>query len=823
MPPNSPPQLSDWFITCRTILRGLLRSAVPALVILLLAIAAPAQAPAHAQADGLLITGEAGLDGFCKEGAWMPVRVVVENDGDDIDGVLYASTSDTRSEWRFSVEASFPSVSRKEWTIYVFPIDRETTIELAVVSGNRTLVETTLPVTCVGPAGTLMGVWAENPSIFNTQTTIQTAGSRPSLVRLGAADIPDRLQGLEMLDTLTVSDVDTGGLTDAQRAVLAGWVAGGGRLIVAGGPGWQKTAAGLGVLLPLTPSGSETLSGLDEIAAYVQSSDALAGPVVAATGAILPGATVLVSQGGIPLVVSRQHGFGEVIYLAVDPAFEPLRTWFGMADLYADLIGRAPDLPAWRDGFNSWFEADTALNAIPGLGMPSAWLICGFILLYGFVVGPLNFALLRVLKKRELAWVSVPAIAIFFSGLIFIVGTTVIGSRAILNRLSIVQVWPGEGQARVDGLLGIFSPGQEVFELELGAGFSGHPVPASGFVGDSEVSSIIQTDAGLRFPEIRVDTGGMEGYAVAGLVIAPEFRHDLKIAWLPGGTRQLSGDVVNASSLTLEDAVILSPGPAIHLGDFQPGDSANVQVFLGGSSGALPQGGGPLAPAGGFGSPDDTLIELFGTNYMYASPSWGIDDFRRFNLLSAALGGTVGGRGGGVYLLGWTDQAPFDTDLPGQSERNTDTTLYIIHLQPAAGPIESDADLLTLPPNLFLWSVIGESTGSTEPGPYESHVRSGSFALSFIPIERFAFSVVAELTLHLESYGATGNINFDVALWDFTENAWITLEDVRWGSTPIPSPARYVGPDGEIRVALSASGTNRHDIERADFTLAVIP
>jgi hypothetical protein len=78
-------------------------------------------------------------------------------------------------------------------------------------------------------------------------------------------------------------------------------------------------------------------------------------------------------------------------------------------------------------------------------------------------------------------------------------------------------------------------------------------------------------------------------------------------------------------------------------------------------------------------------MQIFGTNYMYPSGATAIEDIRRFNLLSAALDGISGARGGGVFLLGWTDEAPFDTELDGGQERNTDTTLYIVHLLPAVG------------------------------------------------------------------------------------------------------------------------------------------
>lgn len=649
----------------------------------LLALLAAGVRPAHAQTEGLTITAEAGLDGYCKQGAWLPVRVTVANDGDDIEGILSAVTDSNSQVWDFSVEISVPSVSRKEWTLYVFPLQGEDEIVVRLRDGNTLIAQEVVPLTCVDRGDMLLGVWAANPSVFNSQTAIRLVAPRPALVQIDASDLPDRPLGLAMLDTLTISDVDTSSLTGAQQSALLTWVAGGGRLVVAGGPGWQKTGAGLETMLPLLPTGTETLDGLDAIAGFAQQEELPAGAAVAATGELQPGGEVILSQDGVPLIVSRPHGFGEIIYLAVDPALEPLRTWIGMEDLYSALLGRPPDTPTWHDGFKTWNEAEIAMNTVPGLGLPSAWLVCGFILCYIGVIGPLNFFVLRSLKKRELAWVSIPVLVLGFSGVIFLFGTNLVGSRPIVNRMSIVQVWPGEQQARLDALLGIFSPARGQYSLSMEASFSAHPVPQTGFAAEREQQAVFQTDSGFEIPEIQVGTGGLEGFVVAGQIEAPRFDYDLQIESAPGGSRQLTGQITNTSRLRLSDALVLAPGGSFSIGDFGPGDSASVTITLGSGS-ATPIG--PPPAISGLSTPDDTLIQVFGTNYMYPTSGTAIEDIRRFNLLSAAYDGFSGTRGGGVFLLGWTDEAPFETELGGGQERTTDTTLYIVHLRPLVEP-----------------------------------------------------------------------------------------------------------------------------------------
>ena len=68
-------------------------------------------------------------------------------------------------------------------------------------------------------------------------------------------DLPERVEGWNMLDRIVWQDVDASRLTDAQLDALRGWVANGGRLVIAGGTaGPRSLAAFPDVLLPYRPT-----------------------------------------------------------------------------------------------------------------------------------------------------------------------------------------------------------------------------------------------------------------------------------------------------------------------------------------------------------------------------------------------------------------------------------------------------------------------------------------------------------------------------------------------------------------------------------------
>jgi len=83
------------------------------------------------------------------------------------------------------------------------------------------------------------------------------------------------------------------------------------------------------------------------------------------------------------------------------------------------------------------------------------------------------------------------------------------------------------------------------------------------------------------------------------------------------------------------------------------------------------------------------------------------------------------------------------------------------------------------------------------------------------------FSGVADLTMHLTSYGATGPTGLFIYLWDFAENAWVEQPNVGWGDTSVAAPRTFVGPAGEIHVRVSNPNALQLTIERLDFTLSV--
>lgn len=778
---------------------------------LIAGLAAPRAVRAQGPGD-VTLSARAGFDGYCKDGHWFPVRAVLENNGPGRDGRIEVRLPrGDGSETVYAAPLSLPTVSRKEVRLHVNPESHLNSLEVSFVADGSQVAQASVSLTCIADNNLLYGVLASSPSAFNTLSEAKPSNQAAIVTQLAVDELPDQSRTLASLDALVVSDVDTGVLTAAQREALAGWLASGGRLVVTGGPGWQKTTAGLRDLLPILPESTQTLSSLTSLQTYAVGLDSPTGSAVVATGSVVEGAEVLSSQAGVPLVARRRVGFGDVYYLAADPALEPLRGWDGTAALYRSMLLSPIDKPSWARGFRQWYAAQSAVTALPSLELPSTSLICGFLGLYIVAVGPLNYLVLRVLRRRELAWLSIPGLAIVFSVAAFLIGSQARGNQAVLSRLAIVQVWPGAGQAQVDGLLGVYSPYRSVYQVEFDRRFLVRPLP-SGYQSSvpGETWTILETNDSLTLPDVRIEVGGISSLVVEGQVPAPAFADDLALRFDSRGVT-LQGSIANNSGLALRDMVLLGPGIAQRLGNFDPGHTQSIQIPLQMSQAST----GPLSAVAG----DPTLGDILGSTPIYDDR----DSRRRYDLIQAAMSPTnfnsTSGRGAGFYLAGWSDESPLDVRLAGQAFNTADTTLYVIALEPA---LAVEEQRLEIPPGLFTWRVI-EAPPNSDASAYSGRLYKNSYSLRFSVAQPIRYSAVESLILHLESYGARGSVGPIVSLWDVAAADWVTIPDLKWGDNSIPDPSRYVAPGGDIRLRLRSMNPSGVDIELSDFSLVVRP
>ena len=818
---------------------------VSLLVVLLTSVAT---ANAQVTSPDISLSVDAGYDGLFRENDWFPLLVDVANDGGDVAGrlVLRPQTSGSAFTNTYSAPVDMPAGSRKSVFLYVtarsfatearieFLNDDQVTLAAEQVALRSVLAQDQLHVVLTGASAGSVDLTAVGPggySVFQANWQIQ--------------NLPDQVAALETIDTLLFSDIDTGTMTAGQQQAVADWVSGGGHLIVTGGANWQATASGLTALLPLEPDSSDTLDNLSALADYVSvGSDSLDESTVIAVGTARPDAQVLVAtEEDVPLLLRRTEGLGTVDYLVADPPAQPLRGWNALDQLWFALSSTRESQPAWAGGITDYDRAANATEVLPGLDLlPDVLPLCGFLAIYVALIGPLNYVVLNRVNRREYAWVTIPLFIIIFSGLAWVVGFNLRGNTATLSRLAIVQSWPDQETAQVDGLIGLLSPRRSNYTLTMTDGSLLRPVSraiqANPFAASIQSSTDIQQADLFRADNFTVDASFIATFNTATTIDAPALGGQASLFYEPPrldeeiGHWAVRGSVRNDADFTLNNPVILARGASLPLEtDLAPGDLQTFDLALINTS-PQPASPSPLERAAGqqiarlsfnrfsrrTSDSEQTVRDIMGESLYNVSaytrgpgPS-AVDheNFRRQLLLSAAMRDQFlsSGRGNQVYLAGWADAMPLETELEGAVWEPMDTTLYIAALDVAVSPPTGNARVTA---DQFTWVATERSSLSSEVAPVNADFQQGDVAVfRFTPIPG---SVLADVeTLYIEM-NLTGGSSFNVPIevWDWEAESWEQVELVRPDDRTtgriqsITAPDRFLGAQNAVQLRLAVN------------------
>ncbi|GAB4574452.1 MAG: hypothetical protein Kow0077_21080 [Anaerolineae bacterium] len=760
---------------------------------------------------------EAGYSQRFRPHQWTPLLVTVANDGPDISGWLRVRPENNPglSPAMYSAPLDLPRQSRKQVFVYaVFqPFARQVVVDLVDADG---LVVATVesPLTQAMPQDVMAAVVTDAPvGSLDVTSALLGAGVVYQHNRT-IESIPPEPAALSALDVMVFSDVDTGRLSVAQQRAIGDWVRAGGHLIITGGPNYRLTGAGLADLLPLELSGSTTVDDLTPLAAYAgRTADSLQEPdVIVATGTLRPGADTLVAVDGLPVLIRQRRGGGLVDYLAVDPALAPFRNWRAHASLWDALFYVPNQQPAWGQGVQDWEAAELAVRQSPGFALPSALEMFGMLIVYIIVIGPVNYLVLRMLGRREWAWLTIPALVVIFSVLAYFTGFSLRGTQATLNRLSVVQVWPGEDRARATALVGILSPRRTTYTISAGDGLTLRPLPPSdggGFVPVMAVTEIIEGNQ-FSAQDVLVDASVIAGFTAEGFVDgAPQVQGQAELVFGADGP-YMRGEVTNTTGMELADAGILVSGGVQELGTLAPGAAARFDLRLTQPfSAALTL----VAEEGSmrmFDGPDFTALDVMGAAYhpdRFYAPTDDVDEriTRQRQTLVRALSRDIdlsGGRGDKAYLFGWAKSSPLAITLEGAVWQPEDMTLYIFELPVTR---QDPAEPVTIPPALATWAPVARF-GVRDSRPYNLSLNgTEQTGFRFTPLPLAAPDEVAWVEVVARRTSA-GTARLEVRNWE--TGGWELLRAEQGMRYRITDPAAYLGPNRAVEVLITPDDVN---------------
>lgn len=739
---------------------------------------------------GLTMAVAGGFDGYARADAWIPIYVTLANEGADVDGQIQVSATDSWEDLVYVQPAVLPTHSNKQFTLYAFVPSGTQQVMVRLVQGGQSLAQEKVRVEVVSGPNPLYGIVSDDPSTLYHLAGLSTSGRlRVHVAHLGLADLPAQGRILSGIDVLILDNVDTSALDEDRRTALRGWAAAGGRLIVCGGPNAELTAAGLGELLPVSLQGSETTTDLAALGAYVgKPYDSQTPVVLTRVTPAAPNTSVLAGTAERPLLVRRTLDQGSIDYLALDPDLEPVRTWAGNEALWQKLLDGLPQAAGAIIAYNGSGIQQGVTN-IPSLDIPSVLIVAGFLLLYVVVVGPVNLLVLKLADRRAWAWITIPILVVFFSGVAYAVGAISRGRSVIVSTASVIYTHNQSQTASVDSYVALYSPFRIARDVRLPDNVpTVHRIIYPSYMpGTFEISELqIEQGSSIYLRDLEVDVGAVRTFSMHTLQPWAGIESDLKLYSGGGKPFQIKGTITNLGEHTLTDCRIASGSQVFELPDILPSQQQAVDIpfYVSGSQSQ---------------SPTYVLAE----NLLDNPSTDGTEQReyeRRRNFLSAVLEGSeIGSQplsslSSNLTLFAWIDESPLPVQVVGVANKKQNTTLLIAPLSYTS----ADAGGVVLPPRSFSWQQIDGPPASPYEIEYDQESRSYRFQL---PSEASDVTM-DQLFLHLDSEDTSSPVPI-VSLWNVDGGAWQRVEHLTWGTNQLTDPQQFVDEQGAIQVRVT--------------------
>lgn len=644
--------------------------------------------PAQAAAPGaVLIAAGAHFDGNYQPYTWLPVTVTLENAGGNVTGdvVVEVSGGQGQAPARYFQRLELPTGSRKAVTLYAFLPNGVTNIGARFQSGKDVAEAPPVSLRPLKRNQRLIGVIGDDARTSGevARSLLASYGGGVEAVAASPDEVPANPYGLGSFSALLVHDASTGRWSDEQRQALAGWVAQGGHLVVVGGPNWRKTAEGLGELPPVRAGDARTVVNLSGLGTLANTGRGPAGTFVVSAGDLVPGATRLAEQDGLALVAARPWGRGRVISLAFDPAAADFTGWNGAGAVWQRLAldtplpapVQRPFTPASNSSSSSSYAPGASsinqiLRDLPSLALPPTWLLLLVMTAFIIIVGPVNYLVLRRLDRRELGWLTIPALTLVFAGAIFAFGAGTKGRAVTVNAVSIVRIAPDAALAEAQAFYGVFTPSRGVRQLRVGAGalVTGF---SNGGIGDSDLGDGVRYEQGANAAARDAYFSQWTLRQVAAQAAIDPAPLALRVEVRREGPKVV-GRITNTTNHPVDDVTLVYEGAYHQLGSLPAGASATVDWT------PSRAGASPRAYTANLGS---VLYGGYGPGGSSSANKQGTPGRRR-KLLDALSGSVIAyGRGNApTYAIPSTVVKPTPTPRPG-SATSTRTP-------PAAGPLQ---------------------------------------------------------------------------------------------------------------------------------------
>jgi hypothetical protein len=316
------------------------------------------------------------------------------------------------------------------------------------------------------------------------------------------AELPPKWFGYEGLHTLVLATsqaetYDALAGDPARLEALDQWVKLGGRLVIFAGQASAGRVVAAGRPLARFLPGefthqSVTLRRLSDIEAYTGTSLPLPEPEQNVVVPLIsqPRGTVEVQHGNAPLVIRAPHGFGQVVFAAIDFDQPPFAQWTARGQFLSKLLGEpqanAPPQRKSEAGGRLSHSGLTdlsgqlrgALDQFSGVQLVPFVTVSLLVCAYLALIGPADYFLLKKLVRRmELTWLTFPTVVVISCLAAWKTAYWLKGSELRHNQADLIDVDLESGLVRGFSWVNVFSPQVAAYDVSFQPQLPHGPAP----------------------------------------------------------------------------------------------------------------------------------------------------------------------------------------------------------------------------------------------------------------------------------------------------------------------------------------------------------
>lgn len=757
--------------------------------------------------SNLTMQAYANFNGNFKYGEWLPITVTIENNGADLETVVQTTINQSSGNVSFAKRVSLPTGSRKQITLYILPNNFSREIDVRLLSEDELVASQMVEVSPNQNDAFIIGIAAPDwgPLTQISGIKFENMSRKIVLAEVQINQIPELSVALNSFDAIILNDVDTSNLSEDQQLALSAWVKDGGLLILGGGTGLEKTVAGLPEnLVPFSISGIESYSELPSLEQFANNEPILLdGPFISAAIS-----STNVEFKANDSIAQWRLGEGAINLISLSLTDSPFNAWSGTTSFWQNLLEPHANFPLWmpRDMSLRQMRANNMyypLSNLPALDLPSVKSLGILLIVYILAIGPANYLVLKRAKRLQLAWITIPVLTGIFAAGAFVLAYTLRGNDIVTNKLSIISL-NSDGYANINSYIGVFSPAQESYEIEVSGDILLSPTTTNYY--DAWSSSVAPTIGetifmqenpakviGLEIGQWSMQTFNSENTAA----YFGQLNSDLQI-----NGSIISGEIRNQTDISIKEAVIVVGSSVIPVGDINPGEAKQIKStipeqindFMGGTITYSIMDA--LYPSGTFDyqrdyelkrSILDTTFQPFGY--------WIGPDFS-----SASTQTKDSAYLSNLYLVGWVESSPPEVIINGKEATQNTLGLLTTHL-----PIKINSGDYTIPSSLIEGSLIKQPLNGGYCGSSATNIYLdfGTAEFEFQLPAAFLNTNIERLLIRFqEDISQWSNVDpgITISAYDWEQGQWSAISDISNGMNAIENAAPFISSEGAVRI-----------------------